>query len=129
MAKWYFSFLTWISIIHTSNSYSIHRSNKHSPSNGYSYSVYKRQQDYDIYDMINEQDHQQYSVHKYPPYYWSKHVFPALFGYSDMIDDDTLDDSDSSEENSQYSDRRQIVAFLLSCFLGAFGDGRFYVGE
>eukprot|EP00483_Globobulimina_turgida_P012612 UN12635 len=80
--------------------------------------------------MINENNGNLYGVHKYPPFYWTKHVFPALFGYDDMMDDTDMDtDTDTDSDEEKYSDRNQLVAFLLSLFLGQLGFGRFYVGE
>eukprot|EP01084_Bolivina_argentea_P057884 105705_1 len=94
------------------------------------YSTNRRREDYDFYDMITEHDDKyQQNVHRYPPYYFTKHVFPALFGYNDMMDsyDDSIDDSSSSE--TKYSDRNQKTAFLLSFFFGPVAVGRFYVGD
>eukprot|EP01084_Bolivina_argentea_P241055 404777_1 len=133
MSKLSLSLLIWIVIIHTLNGYSIHRSNKRSPSNGYS--AYRRQQNHDIYDMINDNNNPQHDIHhKYQPYYFSRRVFPALFGYMDTMD---TQDSDSDEfflessekSTSGYSERSQLVALLLTIFLGDIGVGRFYVGE
>eukprot|EP01083_Nonionella_stella_P050762 134927_1 len=80
-----------------------------------------------IYDMINDNNNPQHDIHhKYQPYYFSRGVFPALFGYKDLMD---IDDSSSEESTSIYSDRSQLVALLLTIFLGDIGVGRFYVGE
>eukprot|EP01084_Bolivina_argentea_P185207 319408_1 len=45
------------------------------------------------------------------------------------VDDSFDEDGDDSSESGGVSDKNQLTAFLLSFFLGAFGAGRFYVGD
>lgn len=45
-----------------------------------------------------------------------------MIDYDDMDDDEDMEDSDEGEE--KYSDKKQLVALLLSAFLGPFGAGK-----
>eukprot|EP01084_Bolivina_argentea_P241059 404783_1 len=86
----------------------------------------RRPQNYDIYDMLAENDDlTQHKGHKYPPHYFSRKYFPS---FSAMLMDDDMDDTDD-EIGEKYSHRKQITAFLLALFLGGWGVGRFYVGS
>ena len=54
--------------------------------------------------------------------------FSGMMDYDDMGDDDeNMEESDDGEE--KYSEKKQLVALLLSAFLGPVGAGRFYAGE
>ena len=58
-----------------------------------------------------------------------REVYNAHRYYSQMMDDsfDSMDDGD--DDDTKYSDKEQLVALLLSIFLGGAGGGRFYVGD
>eukprot|EP01084_Bolivina_argentea_P070859 128844_1 len=78
---------------------------------------------------------QYYGKHKYPPYYFTRKYFPSFSAMTiDNFDSDHFMSSSSSDDSSdskdiKYSDRTQLIAFILAFFLGQFGAGRFYVGS
>eukprot|EP01083_Nonionella_stella_P028903 79651_1 len=79
------------------------------------------------FHQINAYNSQHKShIDKYSPYYFTKHVFHAIFGFYNMMDDNDIFETDDDEP---YSDRYQSVAFILSVLLGPLGAGRFYAGE
>eukprot|EP01083_Nonionella_stella_P200865 735208_1 len=51
--------------------------------------------------------------------------FSGMMQMMDSMDDD--DDDDVSDD--KYSDKKQVIAFVLSLCLGGVGAGRFYIGD
>ena len=60
------------------------------------------------------------SDHRYPPYYFTH----KYFGSKMEIEGGNYEEYDLIL--NKYSDKSQLVAFLLSFFFGGFGAGRFY---
>ena len=93
------------------------------------------QGEYDIYDMLEEDDNNKYQKtkqidHKYPPYYFSHKLFGDMMEYdSDSSDDDSNRHNKKKKKSKKYSDKKQLTAFLLTVFLGWLGAGQFYVGR
>eukprot|EP01084_Bolivina_argentea_P052457 96373_1 len=81
--------------------------------------------EYNEYENNNEYEQYQVPKRRYKRRHHRRYNNPR-FSSQIMDDDDSYDEDDSSEE---YSDKKQLVAFLLSFFLGGFGAGRFYVGD
>eukprot|EP01084_Bolivina_argentea_P139284 245041_1 len=79
--------------------------------------------DYDIYDMIYEDDDGYVSPHKYPPHYFTDKY------YSSMTDFLNYFNQDRGKEQNESSNKSQLIAFMLALFLGSIGAGRFYVGS
>ena len=103
---------------------------------------------HDLHELFNQNDdHQQKQpYHRYPPYYFTQKYLPSFAAWLMQKDDNILTydgDNDYNDDNNsegaeneegdggkeKYSSRKQLIAFLLSFFLGSWGVGRFYAGS
>lgn len=61
--------------------------------------------------------------------YWLHKVARHIFKGVETNPDSSSHDTDDDDLESNYSEKEQLIAFLLSFFVGMAGGGRFYVGD